>query len=221
MNENDKFLDRIFPTRKPKIGVEELEEQLRLAHDLIDQLRLDSVSGLIGRQTFDELLSASFGRDKRANYKAEGDHFGVIMLDIDDFKSVNDEYGHHVGDEVLAAVAGAIKGCIRSSDHAARYGGEEFVCLVGGAGDSGLALLSERIRRAVEYVKHPGLKGNKVTVSLGFSLHRNEDTEGSDTVKRADKALYKAKGTGKNRVGHSELGPEELQMIEELDRMDT
>lgn len=220
MNANDEYLDREFPARKPKMDIAELEEQLRLAHDLIDQLRLDSVSGLIGRQTFDELLSAAFGRDKRANYNAEGDHFGVIMIDIDDFKSVNDKAGHLVGDDVLAAVAGAIKGCTRSSDHAARYGGEEFVCLIAGAGETGLALLSERIRISVGDVKHQGLKGNTVTVSVGFSLHRNEDTKGKDTLKRADQAMYKSKRAGKNRVGHSDLGPEELQMIQDLDGLD-
>jgi diguanylate cyclase (GGDEF)-like protein len=202
----------------PIARIAELEEQLRLAHDLVDQLRHDCVSGLIGRQTLEELLEASFGQAQRANYDGEGEHFGVIFCDIDHFKKVNDLHGHRVGDDVLAAVAGAIKGCTRSSDHAARWGGEEFVCLVGGAGLTGLALLAERIRSAVEGLKHPEVEW-PVTVSIGFSLHRNEDTKAKDVVGRADRAMYRAKQDGRNRVSHLELGPEELQMIETLDRL--
>ncbi len=169
----------------PFSRITELEEQLRLAHDLVDQLRHDCVSGLIGRRTFDELLGATFGRFQRANYRGEGERFGIIMCDIDHFKRVNDKHGHRVGDDVLAAVAGAIKGCTRSADHAARWGGEEFVCLIGGASITGLALLSERIRSAVENLKHPEVDW-KVTVSLGFSLQRDEDTKPGDIVERAD-----------------------------------
>jgi diguanylate cyclase (GGDEF)-like protein len=217
MNANDRYLDREFPARKPKMGIAELKEQLKLAHDLIDQLRHDSVSGLIGRQTFEELLSATFGRVQRANYDGEGKGFGIVMCDIDHFKKVNDKHGHIVGDKVLAAVAGAIKGCTRSSDHAARWGGEEFVCLVGEASLTGLALLSERIRSAVEDLEHSEIDG-KITVSVGFSLQRDEDKNPGDVVDRADHAMYGAKNAGRNRVGHSELGPDELQMIEDLDR---
>ncbi len=196
----------------PIARIAELEEELRLAHDLVDRLRHDCVSGLIGRRTFEELLSAIFGRIKRANYDGGDEHFGIIMCDIDHFKKVNDAHGHRVGDDVLAAVAGAIKGCTRSADHAARWGGEEFVCLVGDASIAGLALLSERIRIAVEDLEHPEVDW-KVTVSLGFSRQRDEDTKPGEVVERADQAMFAAKEAGRNRVGHPELGPEELQMI--------
>jgi len=205
-------------TKDPFARIAELEEECRLLHALVDQLQHDTVSGLIARRTMEELVGASFARAQRANYDGEGEHFGVILCDIDHFKKVNDEYGHRVGDDVLSAVAGAIKGCTRSSDHAARWGGEEFVCLIGGAGLSGLALLSERIRVAVEDLKHPEVEWN-VTVSIGFSLYRVEDTKASDVVERADKAMYKAKESGRNRVAHSELGPDELELIETLDRL--
>ena len=200
----------------PFSRIADLEEQLRLAHNLMDQLRHDCVSGLIGRRTFDELLGATFGRFQRANYRGEGERFGIIMCDIDHFKRVNDKHGHRVGDDVLAAVAGAIKSCTRSADHAARWGGEEFVCLIGAASITGLALLSERIRSAVENLKHPEVDW-KVTVSLGFSLQRDEDTKPGDVVERADHAMFAAKKAGRNRVGHDELGPDELRMIEILD----
>lgn len=193
--------------------IDVLEEELRLAHNLVDQLRHDCVSGLIGRQTFEELLGAIFDQGAR-----DGGQLGVIMCDIDHFKRVNDKYGHRVGDDVLAAVAGAIKGCTRSTDHAARYGGEEFVCLIGRASLTGLALLSERIRIAVEKLKHPGVE-RKVTVSIGFALQTDEDTDPWDLVKRADSALFSAKKAGRNRIGHDVLGPDELQMIEALDSL--
>jgi diguanylate cyclase (GGDEF)-like protein len=129
---------------------------------------------------------------------------------------VNDKYGHRVGDDVIAAVAGAIKSCTRSTDHAARWGGDEFAVLVGQADLMGLALLSERIRGTVENVTHPGVSF-PVTVSVGFALQTEEDTDPKDIVERADIALFSAKEAGRNRVGHSVLGPDELQMIEIID----
>ncbi len=178
----------------PFARIAELEEELRLAHDLVDQLRHDFVSGLIGRHTFEEKLSATFERRR-----ADDGQIGVILCDIDHFKKVNDEYGHQVGDDVLAAVATAIKSCPRSTDHAARWGGEEFAVLVGRADLTGLSLLSERIRSTVENLKHPGVAW-KVTVSIGFSLQSEDDTNPKDIVGRADHAMFKAKKAGRNRV---------------------
>ncbi len=200
----------------PIARIAELEEELRLAHDLVDQLRYDSVSGLIGRRTFEELLAASFGEAERAKFAGDEKNIGVIFIDTDHFKRVNDDYGHRVGDDVIAAVAGAIKSCTRSTDHAARWGGDEFAVLVGQADLMGLALLSERIRGTVENLSHPGIVF-PVTVSVGFALQSDEDTKAKSIVERADQALFSAKEAGRNQVGHSVLGPEELQMIEVID----
>jgi diguanylate cyclase (GGDEF)-like protein len=198
--------------------IADLEEQLRLAHDLVDQLRHDCVSGLIGRRTFEELLSASFGQAERAKFAGDERRIGVIFIDTDHFKRVNDDYGHRVGDDVISAVAGAIKSCTRSTDHAARWGGDEFACLVGQADLMGLALLSERIRGTVENLSHPGIAW-PVTVSVGFALQTDEDTNPKDIVERADIALFSAKEAGRNRVGRPVLGPDELRMIETIDSM--
>ena len=203
-------------TDDPIARIADLEEQLRLAHDLVDQLRHDCVSGLIGRRTFEELLSASFGQAERAKFAGDETYIGVIIIDTDNFKRVNDDCGHRVGDDVIAAVAGAIKSCTRSTDHAARWGGDEFACLVGQADIMGLALLSERIRGTVENLTHPGV-AFPVTVSVGFAIQSDDDTNPKDIVERADHALFSAKESGRNRVGHSVLGPEELQMIEIID----
>jgi diguanylate cyclase (GGDEF)-like protein len=203
-------------TTDPIARIAELEEELRLAHDLVDQLRHDCVSGLLGRPTFEELLTASFGQAERAKFAGDEKYIGVIFIDTDHFKRVNDKYGHRVGDDVIAAVAGAIKSCTRSTDHAARWGGDEFAVLVGQADLMGLALLSERIRGTVENVTHPGVSF-PVTVSVGFALQTDEDTDPKDIVERADVALFSAKEAGRNRVGRPVLGPEELQMIEIID----
>jgi diguanylate cyclase (GGDEF)-like protein len=203
-------------TTDPIARIAELEEELRLAHDLVDQLRHDCVSGLLGRPTFEELLVAGFGQTARAKFAGDEKRIGVIFIDTDHFKRVNDEYGHRVGDDVIAAVAGAIKSCTRSTDHAARWGGDEFAVLVGQADLMGLALLSERIRGTVENVTHPGVSF-PVTVSVGFAIQSAEDTDPKDIVERADQALFSAKEAGRNRVGRPVLGPEELQMIEIID----
>jgi diguanylate cyclase (GGDEF)-like protein len=196
----------------PFTRIAELEGLLKDAHTEVEKLRHDCVSGLIGRQTFEELLQATF-----VPRRADDGFIGIIMCDIDHFKDVNDEHGHRIGDEVIGIVAQAIKGCVRSTDHVARYGGEEYVSIVARTSVAGLAHLSERIRAAVEEVEHPGCP--KVTISVGFSLQREEDESPWDVVERADQALYVAKNSGRNRVGHETLGPRELHMIERIERL--
>lgn len=188
----------------------ELEQKLEAAHREIDKLRHDTVSGLLGRQGFEDSLEALFHLRR-----SDDGLLGVIMCDIDDFKSVNDEYGHHVGDDIIGQVAGKIAGCVRTSDVAARYGGEEFVCVVARADVVGLAILAERLRRAVEEMDTPG--NPKVTISVGFALQKpEEDRSAWAIVERADAALYRAKQAGRNRVEHEPLGEELEEALEKL-----
>ena len=196
----------------PFTRIAELESLLKDAHQEVEKLRHDCITGLIGRQTFEELLQATF-----VPRRADDGLIGIIMCDIDHFKDVNDEHGHSIGDEVIGIVAQAIKACVRSTDHVARYGGEEYVSIVARSSNAGLAHLSERIRAAVEMKEHPGCP--KVTISVGFSLQLEDDENAWDVVERADQALYIAKNTGRNRVGHETLGPQELHLIEKIEKL--
>jgi diguanylate cyclase len=195
-------------SENPLRRIAELEAELKLAHEEVDRLKHDCVSGLLGRQTFEDLMSSVF---------SPRGQLGIIMVDIDHFKKVNDDYDHIVGDEVIAEVAKAIKGCHRSTDHVARYGGEEFVSILPRADTVGLALLSERIRSTVQNMRHPGVPW--VTVSVGFALQKDEDESSKDVLERADHAMFAAKEAGRNQVGHCELGRDELKMIADIDRL--
>ena len=128
--------------------------------------------------------------------------FGLLFLDIDRFKSINDQLGHEVGDIVLARIAKYIQNGIRSNDFCGRYGGEEFIIVVHGADELLTSKVAERHRRAISKLtfepkgpKHP------VTVSVGVAAYDPEQNDDVNVVvRRADRALYRAKNTGRNRV---------------------
>ena len=123
----------------------------------------------------------------------------LIMFDIDNFKSINDTYGHNVGDIVLKTVAETVKKHLRRSDIFVRWGGEEFIVLLPHTDVEGALKVAEKLRRAIEGLNIPELKGRKVTASFGVTeVKPKEKLE--EVIFRADMALYKAKREGKNRV---------------------
>lgn len=126
--------------------------------------------------------------------------FGVVFVDIDNFKNVNDVYGHQIGDEILKLVARTINSNIRSDDVFGRYGGEEFLLILKLSNEEELLKVSDKVRVLVSNssIIVEGVK-LKVTISLGATLyHQNETIE--SVVNRADKAMYQSKQTGKNKV---------------------
>ncbi len=124
----------------------------------------------------------------------------LIMLDIDLFKSINDTFGHVVGDVVLRAIADAIVNCTRDSDVVFRYGGEEFVVILTNTGGEGAAFLAERIRQSVAALEIEVLANHtSITVSAGVAQFRTGDLP-TDLLSRADEMLYAAKTQGRNRV---------------------
>ena len=130
------------------------------------------------------------------------ERFGVLFVDLDHFKQVNDRFGHDTGDRVLIAVASVIKSGLRPGDIIGRYGGEEFVAIVAGAGPESARLVAERLRRAVEEMVPPSPGPSGVTISIGttvFDPRQLEETP-QELVHRADLALYAAKRGGRNRV---------------------
>jgi diguanylate cyclase (GGDEF)-like protein len=158
----------------------------------------DPMTKLYNRRYFSEISEDIFSVAKR-----NGHHLGVIMLDIDKFKRINDTYGHQIGDEVIISLANVILTHIRQSDTACRYGGEEFVILLPETDMNGVRNVAEKIRRAVEESKMelPDGVELKYTVSLGITeADFEKDRNVEKVIGRADEALYDAKESGRNRV---------------------
>ncbi len=135
-------------------------------------------------------------------YKENNSKFSITMIDIDNFKSVNDTYGHVMGDKILSILADIISKCIRSTDYIGRYGGDEFLLICPGLGRPEAVDVAERIRKTVEN-KLFELEENvsvSVTISLGVHEYNNKDLSFIDGVKKADKNLYSAKDNNRNIV---------------------
>jgi diguanylate cyclase (GGDEF)-like protein len=154
----------------------------------------DALTGLPNRRYFDEFC-ALLARRRRAE-----DAVGVLMVDIDKFKALNDRFGHQVGDEVLRAVAGAIVGAVREDDVPARYGGEEFAVLLRNPTRTVAVEVGERVREAVGALDlgRWGVPG--VSVSVGAAVAQDPDAPIDAVISQADAALYDAKRRGRDRV---------------------
>ena len=155
---------------------------------------VDALTGLPNRRYFDEFCGL-LARRRRAD-----DAVGVLMIDIDRFKDLNDRYGHAVGDEVLRAVGGAIVTAVRDDDVPARYGGEEFVVLLRNPTRSVAVDVGERVRNAVGALDLLEYGVPRVSVSVGVAVARVPDQPIDELVAEADGALYRAKRAGRDRV---------------------
>jgi diguanylate cyclase (GGDEF)-like protein len=124
----------------------------------------------------------------------------LLMIDIDHFKKINDQFGHLVGDEVLRVVADNIKTDVRETDMAIRFGGEEFIIIFDNISIEEAKVKAEEIRRLIESLEIPDLNGKQVTVSIGLSQLNARDRLIDDVIARADEALYEAKNNGRNQV---------------------
>jgi diguanylate cyclase (GGDEF)-like protein len=154
----------------------------------------DALTGLPNRRYFDEYLGL-LARRRRAE-----DRVGVLMIDIDRFKRLNDTYGHAVGDHVLREVAQAIAGAVREGDVPSRFGGEEFAVLLRNPSPEVAFGVGERVRKAVSALdlRHMGVPG--VSVSVGVSVAEEPDQPLDVVIDEADQALYRAKRAGRDRV---------------------
>ena len=169
--------------------------------DLREKLRLqalrDPLTGLLNRRFIDEWLDQEVARTDQS-----GRCFGVIMADIDHFKKVNDVHGHDAGDQVLKAVAEAIKQCLRPSDLPCRFGGEEFLLMLADVDHPVLAARAELIRQRVTDIRiqYRGVLLPTITLSAGIALYPQHGLTGTAVITAADTALYTAKRNGRNQI---------------------
>jgi diguanylate cyclase (GGDEF)-like protein len=168
-----------------------------LAHDRLERLAaVDPLTDAYNRRFGLARLGEEYSRAIRAE-----NPLGVLMFDLDHFKTINDTYGHLVGDRVLRAVARVFRRVLREGDVLIRYGGEEFLVLLPGAGPDDIREIGERIRRAVGETTVPeGDQRIAVTVSAGGASYRDSIDSPDALIAAADAALYEAKDTGRNRI---------------------
>jgi diguanylate cyclase len=183
---------------KLKETTEALEELKKDFEQVKTEVSVDFLTGIANRKAFDSMLTTCVN-----DPASGGKDLSLLLIDIDDFKRFNDEFGHLVGDEVLKFVAGKIRETVKGRDFLARFGGEEFAVILPQTSLGGAATLAESIRslfaetslRTVTAAKNLGV----VAVSIGAACLRPGESAG-EFVHRCDQALYAAKKAGKNRV---------------------
>ena len=171
-------------------------ENARL-HAIVErQALVDGLTGIANRRGCEDALAHEIARSDRMVAP-----FTLVVADLDDFKQINDRYGHDAGDDVLREFASVLRRTLRESDLAGRWGGEEFVLLLPGTDEQGGAQLAERVRGALRERSFHGRDGASfgVTCSFGVAQHRPGEEE-RQLFSQADRALYEAKKRGKDRV---------------------
>jgi diguanylate cyclase len=206
-----------------------VESNRRLEHDLVvtqykleaqaqeldrsrDEARTDALCKVGNRKAVDETLTYMVSR-----FQSKKVSFGLMLIDVDHFKRINDTFGHTAGDEALSSIAIALKECVRPTDFVGRLGGDEFVVMFDGLKEVDARAVGDRIRAAIElYDFSINGKGQSTvaTLSMGLAIVRPADT--AETIyKRSDAALYRAKELGRNRlftvIDDSDLNPEGQQ----------
>ncbi len=196
-----------YATRHPEI----VREPVLVDHEVLALSQrlaaVDGLTGLFNRRFLDIYLSKELNRARR-----HGEIFSVLFVDLDDFKQINDQHGHGVGDQVLAAVAREIQALLRQEDFAARYGGEEFLVVLPHTGEEGAARFAERLTERLAVVELP--RDLSVTYSGGIAAYPVHGSTARDLLHLADAALYQAKINGK---AHVRVAPSEKRSAPRLE----
>lgn len=196
------FNDRELLARvKVHYRLKVLQDELREANKRLELLAdTDGLTGLYNRRYFDALLGRELQRTER--YKTP---LGLVLIDIDHFKKVNDTYGHPMGDEVLRNVSRIVTSSVRVTDSVARYGGEEIAIVFTQTTPAGVSEVTERLRQRIADFSHD-YQGSQVKCSASFGVSvcdgRGVTPNATELIERADRALYRAKHAGRNRVVH-------------------
>lgn len=189
---NHEYVDRVSILRKARNQLLENRELAQNLEIFKKRSRFDGLTKVFNRLTFMEILE-----DEIAASRADGRPLSFLILDIDNFKRVNDEYGHVAGDEVLQTLAALLLQNLRRGDIIGRYGGEEFVMLLPDTAVEQAASVGEKLRKRIESQSIGEIP--VVTVSMGCTAFRpGEDIR--TLIQRADQAMYEAKNSGKNRI---------------------
>jgi diguanylate cyclase len=185
--------EKVLRKRLAQLELESSELRSRMVEAHYMAL-LDTVTGLPNRLAYEERVEQEMARWKRFD-----NPLTLLIWDVDDFKSINDRFGHQAGDKALRVIAQSLKARLRETDFIARFGGEEFVCLLCGAQDKEALNVAEDMRHSVESnAFHSQGRPVPVTISCGVASFQVGDTL-DDVFSRADRALYQAKKNGKNR----------------------
>ena len=170
-----------------------------LLHKKTEELTItDALTELFNYRHFRNKLADELRRADRYRQR-----FSLLMMDLDHFKKINDEFGHQTGNIVLREVSGIIRQCVRDVDFVARYGGEEFVVILPQTGDHDALTIAERIRSTIEKAYFSNAQGSrdlKITISIGCASYPDGVHTLEQLLDKADKALYKAKSEGRNRI---------------------
>jgi len=154
----------------------------------------DGLTGLANQRTVHETVKRAAAQAGRT-----ASPLGLVLFDLDHFKTINDTFGHGKGDQVLATVGQVTAGAIRASDFSGREGGEEFVVLLPATDREQAAVVAESLRKAIAMIQIPGVE-REVTASFGVAALPDDATEPDALLRCADRALYVAKSRGRNRV---------------------
>jgi two-component system chemotaxis response regulator CheY len=195
----DDYITKPFNELELKFRLQNGERILNLENKIMQLALTDPLTGLLNRRAFVDRLVSEIAR-----YKRLGQPLSLIMVDLDDFKSFNDTYGHLVGDEVLKHVARCFSRYLRKYDFIGRYGGEEFVICIPGVDAAAAYNIAERLRTGMKYVDIEQEEGEPlqlyITASFGICELNDKISDGFDLIRKADEALYKAKANGKDQV---------------------
>jgi diguanylate cyclase len=173
-----------------------LMRQARDQNRHLEQLnRIDIATGLLNQTYWQHSVNQELHRFQRGGQPAT-----LMMIDLDDFKRINDHHGHLVGDEIIRAVAATIRECTRDCDVCGRYGGDEFGVILTNTGAGGAQAVAERIRARVAELRLPGQPLLRCSVSVGIAEATREFEHARAWIERADAAMYRAKAEGRNRV---------------------
>lgn len=182
------------------IGVYWLSRRVRQQNQMLSALSTtDALSGLLNKGHWEAAVAEELRRCHHG-----GNESALVLADVDNFKAINDEHGHPVGDEVISSMANVLRDILRYHDIPGRYGGDEFGVVLPDTDAEGAAALAERIRKRVEHAtldSHHKVRG---TVSIGVAVYSPSDADARAWIARADWAMYRAKELGRNRIVHHE-----------------
>jgi diguanylate cyclase (GGDEF)-like protein len=190
----------ITDSKQNERRLEEAQRKLREQQDALQDVNSklselashDGLTQLRNRRAFEERIE-----DECRRFRRNGNDVSLVLLDIDHFKSYNDTFGHPKGDEVLREVGRLLRRSLRATDFAARYGGEEFAIILPGTDRTGSLTVAEQLRRSIEGASW---EDRPITASIGVATMGGDITTAEELVDHADRALYRSKQEGRNRV---------------------